>query len=156
MNPKPPARLLFLCTGNYYRSRFAEIYFNHLARKRGLNWRAYSRGLKHAWSGNPGPMAPSAAIRLLGKGIFSWRFLRFPIRAVENDFDQADQVVALKESEHRIFMIDHFDRWADTIQYWEIHDVDVDPPSKTLPILENRLEEYAQKLQTGSQIHSPN
>ena len=39
------ARVLFVCTGNYYRSRFAEAVFNHLAAARGLPWRAVSRGL---------------------------------------------------------------------------------------------------------------
>ena len=37
--------VLFLCTGNYYRSRFAEILFNHLAGQSKLAWRADSRGL---------------------------------------------------------------------------------------------------------------
>ena len=37
--------LLFICTGNYYRSRFAEAVFNHHAKQRGLPWRAFSRGL---------------------------------------------------------------------------------------------------------------
>ena len=152
MNPKAPTKLLFLCTGNYYRSRFAEIYFNHLARKTGLNWWSYSRGLKHAWSGNPGPIAPSAAIRLFRKGIVSWQFLRFPIRTVESDFSQSDMVIALKESEHRRYIKDHFNQWTDTTHYWEIHDVDVDPPSKTLPILENQLENLVRDLQADSQV----
>ncbi len=38
-------KLLFLCTGNYYRSRFAELLFNHLAAQVGLDWRADSRGV---------------------------------------------------------------------------------------------------------------
>jgi hypothetical protein len=37
--------VLFLCTGNYYRSRFAEALFNSVAGKMGLPWRASSRGL---------------------------------------------------------------------------------------------------------------
>ncbi len=35
-------RVLFLCTGNYYRSRFAEILFNSVAGKMGLPWMAMS------------------------------------------------------------------------------------------------------------------
>ena len=38
-------KILFLCTGNYYRSRFAEHLFNWLATKQGLDWQADSRGL---------------------------------------------------------------------------------------------------------------
>src|SRR5262245_59358254 len=37
-------KILFLCTGNYYRSRYAEEIFNHIAEQRGLAWRAFSRG----------------------------------------------------------------------------------------------------------------
>ena len=37
--------VLFLGTSNYYRSRFAEVLFNSVARKMGLPWRASSRGL---------------------------------------------------------------------------------------------------------------
>ena len=33
-------RVLFLCTGIYYRSRFAEHFFNWLAETDGLPWRA--------------------------------------------------------------------------------------------------------------------
>ena len=35
--------VLFLCTGNYYRSRFAEELFNHRAARDGLSWVAQSR-----------------------------------------------------------------------------------------------------------------
>jgi protein-tyrosine phosphatase len=35
--------VLFLCTGNYYRSRFAEILFNSVAGKLGLPCLASSR-----------------------------------------------------------------------------------------------------------------
>ncbi|MEJ7592066.1 MAG: low molecular weight phosphatase family protein, partial [Planctomycetaceae bacterium] len=30
--------VLFLCTGNYYRSRYAEILFNAKAEEMGLEW----------------------------------------------------------------------------------------------------------------------
>jgi len=38
-------RVLFVCTGNFYRSRLAEILFNHYAKAMGLDWEADSRGL---------------------------------------------------------------------------------------------------------------
>ena len=37
--------LLFLCTGNFYRSRFAELYFRHLCAANSLEWIVDSRGL---------------------------------------------------------------------------------------------------------------
>jgi hypothetical protein len=55
----------FLCTGNYYRSRFAEILFNSVAGKLGLRWRASSRGLAlERGVNNVGPMAVSAITAL--------------------------------------------------------------------------------------------
>ncbi|MBD3320550.1 MAG: hypothetical protein GF350_05575 [Chitinivibrionales bacterium] len=37
--------ILFLCTGNYYRSRFAEILFNTISGALELEWKAISRGV---------------------------------------------------------------------------------------------------------------
>ena len=50
--------VLFLCTGNYYRSRFAEILFDSVAVKMSLPWKASSRGLVlERGINNIGPMA---------------------------------------------------------------------------------------------------
>jgi protein-tyrosine phosphatase len=45
MRQRHEKTVLFLCTGNYYRSRFAEVLFNSVAGTMGLPWRASSRGL---------------------------------------------------------------------------------------------------------------
>jgi protein-tyrosine phosphatase len=45
MNYQKKRTVLFLCTANYYRSRFAEFYFNSIAAAAGLPWQAESRGL---------------------------------------------------------------------------------------------------------------
>ncbi len=57
--------VVFICTGNYYRSRFSEYLFNALAEKSGLFWRATSRGLR-AWKMpiREGPLSEFAAYRL--------------------------------------------------------------------------------------------
>ena len=44
--PRPVTSVLFVCTGNIYRSRYAEAYFNHRARELGIRARATSRGLR--------------------------------------------------------------------------------------------------------------
>ena len=58
MTQRHEKTVLFLCTGNYYRSRFAEVLFNSAAGRMGLPWRALSRGLAvERGVNNVGPMA---------------------------------------------------------------------------------------------------
>src|SRR3954462_15992860 len=65
MGQRKHKSILFLCTGNYYRSRFAEILFNSVAGKMGLPWQASSRGLAlERGVNNVGPMAVSAVTAL--------------------------------------------------------------------------------------------
>jgi protein-tyrosine phosphatase len=62
-------RVLFLCTGNYYRSRYAEELFNHLATAEGLAWHAFSCGAAEKGSpDNFGPMSLFAREALAAKG----------------------------------------------------------------------------------------
>jgi hypothetical protein len=59
-----PRVVLFLCTGNYYRSRFAEVLFNARAAEAGMAWVAASRGLElHAC--NVGPINGGARPAIL-------------------------------------------------------------------------------------------
>ena len=45
-NAPAAKQVLFVCTGNYYRSRFAESLFNSKVRDSRLGWKAISRGLR--------------------------------------------------------------------------------------------------------------
>ena len=100
-------QVLFLCSGNYYRSRFAEHVFNRLAEGNGMPWRADSRGLTvGGWAETSGqsPRTPSGAN---ARGILNGRY-RCPQQATEDDFGEAEVIVAVKESEHRPVMADLF------------------------------------------------
>src|SRR5262249_5823443 len=62
--------VLFLCTGNYYRSRFAEELFNHHALRAGLSWVARSRALAiECGINNVGPLSPFALKALEKRGL---------------------------------------------------------------------------------------
>jgi protein-tyrosine phosphatase len=70
MKQRQAKTVLFLCTGNYYRSRFAEILFNAVADKMGLPWQASSRGLAlERGVNNVGPMASTAIKTLEGMSV---------------------------------------------------------------------------------------
>ena len=60
--------ILFVCSGNYYRSRFAEAVFNHEATRRNLPWRAFSRGL--AIYLVDGDISPFTEMELQRRGIY--------------------------------------------------------------------------------------
>src|SRR6478672_440896 len=94
--------ILFLCTGNYYRSRFAEILFNSVAGKMGLSWQASSRGLAlERGVNNVGPMALAAIKALEALGVrASDAVTRLPAQVITDDLEAADRVVALQQDEH--------------------------------------------------------
>ena len=74
--------VLFLCTGNYYRSRFAEVLFSFVAERMGLPWKSSSRGLAlERGVTNVGPMAEAAIKALEARGLrASADFTRFPMQ----------------------------------------------------------------------------
>jgi protein-tyrosine phosphatase len=140
-------RLLFLCTGNYYRSRYAEQLFNTLAPAAGLAWQADSRALNlAAGTNNVGPISPFALQRLQRRGIEPAQPQRFPQQAQEQDFAQADLVIALKRSEHEPMVAARFAAWAPRVEYWEVHDIDVALPNVALGELDTQLEALLRRL----------
>ena len=97
--------ILFLCTGNYYRSRFAEELFNHHAELAGLDWVAQSRGLAlERGAHNVGPISPFALHALKEMVITPRGADRFPRHCTVDDLSGADFLVAVKEAEHRPLM----------------------------------------------------
>lgn len=128
--------VLFICTGNFYRSRFSEYLFNALASQHGLSWRATSRGLK-TWTvgAHEGPVSDLAAYRLTAMGV-PFDCASFPRQLSRTDLEKADLVVALKKTEHHAMMRDQFPGWADRITYWHIDDIDCASADESLPICE--------------------
>ena len=124
MAQRKQKKVLFLCTGNYFRSRFAEILFNSVAGKMGLSWRATSRGLAiERGVANVGPMATSAIEALHVRGIrIGDDGARFPAPATTEDFQSADRVVALKQAEHQPLLQERFPAWVDTVECWHVDD----------------------------------
>ena len=137
--------VLFLCTGNFYRSRFAEIYFNWRAPREQLAWRADSRGLALD-PGNIGPLSIHTRRELYALGIPLPHPLRDPRDAALPDFEAARLIVALKEAEHRRMMESRFPDWAGRIEYWQVHDLDYALPSEALPQVKAQVERLIARL----------
>lgn len=137
--------VLFLCTGNYYRSRFAEVFFNWHAEQRGLPWRAQSRGLA-LFADNVNAMSNSTLERLLHHAIPHEQYQRLPLDAAPQDFESADLVVAVKETEHRPLIERRFPDWLTAVEFWEVHDIDVASPEVAMPHLERHVLGLLEKL----------
>ena len=128
MIPVLKKRVLFVCSGNYYRSRLAEILFNHEATASGIAWAADSRGLLDTKD-------------LKGLSDQAARYLkqvklenltddpRNPLTMDLEDFTGADLVVAMCEGEHRSMIEQKFASIAKAmlnagkLRYWNVHDV---------------------------------
>ncbi len=142
---KKTKRILFLCTGNYYRSRFAEIFFNWQAQLRGLFWTAESRGL--ALDGcNHGPISSYTVSRLKEQGIESDQYRRSPLPVSEADLAAADCIIAVKEAEHRPLLEARFPAWRDHVEYWHVHDLDCAGPEDAIPHLESEVMRLLERL----------
>ncbi|MEI2771815.1 MAG: low molecular weight phosphatase family protein [Candidatus Competibacter sp.] len=127
-------RILFLCTGNYYRSRFCEEYFNHGAGLRGLVWRADSRGLAPDVTvfRNPGPLSPKTLEALRDRGVALDGNLRYPLAAHSTDLARADRTIALSRREHEPMVESFFPAYGRTIEYWEVGDVEIESPASAI------------------------
>ena len=78
--------LLFICTGNYYRSRFAELLFNHLSGEAGLDWNAESCGIAvDLGAENVGPMSGNALHGLARRGVYPELPVRVPRQVTEDE-----------------------------------------------------------------------
>lgn len=141
-------RILFLCSGNYFRSRFAEELFNHWARRLRLDWRADSRGLIRDLGGlrNIGRISPHTLEALSARGIRPLGEGRWPQPVQAQELLRADRVIAMKEAEHRPMMSQHFPELVDRIDYWSVDDIDVSPPGQCVAQAEARLLELIKGL----------
>lgn len=142
-------QVLFLCSGNYYGSRFAEHLFNWLAPQFELDWRAKSRGLLVGLGGNIGPISGFAVDALTAHGIPLDGGHRDPEPLTRDDLTTSDLIVAVKEAEHRPVMVEQFSEFADQVEYWDIDDLDCQGAEDALPNLEQKVRNLVTRLKAG-------
>jgi len=144
--------VLFLCTGNYYRSRFAQVWFNHLAERGGLDWRATSAGLRIdvEQKTNAGPMSRNAVAALEARSIDPEPHLVAPRAVRATDLMAADVVVGMLREEHEPMIRAAFAGDAVRVVYWDIRDV---PPSEEydpLAAIDRRVRALIETLSEGA------
>jgi protein-tyrosine phosphatase len=141
-------RVLFLCTGNYYRSRLAEELFNQRARRLELDWYASSCALAlERGAENIGPISAFAIRALSDLDVIPVHPFRFPVACTVRDFELADLVIAMKEAEHRPLMKAKFNAWAERVTYWHVHDLDAADFAETTKLIDDLMNELIQDIQ---------
>ena len=147
--PRQPSTVLFLCSGNYYRSRFAEYLFNTYVRDTELAWRAESRGIiVDRVTDNLGPISRYTVDGLAQRGIPVPEPPRFPIQLGEADLVAAHLVIAVKEAEHRPLLAERFPSWSERVEYWHIHDLDRASSPDTLTALSHEVAQLIRRLRS--------
>ena len=145
-------RILFICTGNYYRSRFAELLFAALAREHNLDWQADSRGTSVVSLGhyNVGPLSIHAQTALQALGI-QVDDPRHPQQLVFEDLAEADLIVAACEEEHRPLLEGDFPTMAARVEYLQVQDLAFTPPDQALAALEQAIRRVVDRLRHAPQ-----
>lgn len=137
--------ILFICTGNYYRSRFAEILFTYHCKDSHPELKAFSRGLK-LWSGNEGPLSKHTRAYMEMKQIDIADYMRMPVSLTLQDLRSATRIIALDRQEHKVLMQDQFPDWAEKIEYWGFEDDYIKDPKLVLPALEKQVDQLVEEL----------
>src|SRR4051794_36319840 len=91
----PVIEVLFLCTGNYYRSRLAEELFNHYAAAQALSCRATSLGFTPHPERNPGTISIFTLKALSGRKIAPQAAERLPAAVQAKDFLTFRNIIAM-------------------------------------------------------------
>ena len=132
--------VLFLCSGNSCRSRYAEYLFNQLAETQQLKWRAISRGLMVDWSNSPIAISAETIQTLSTNNINIPNEFTQPQQVAQADFELAHLLIAVNETEHRPVFQARFPEWEDEIEYWSIQDSVLASSGQGLPQLTTMVE----------------
>ncbi|MEZ4558912.1 MAG: hypothetical protein R2854_21175 [Caldilineaceae bacterium] len=137
--------VLFLCSGNYYRSRFAEEYFNHLAREQECDWRGVTRAGGRPSQRQRGPYVAVGAGCAAAQGIAT---PAAPRAATGHGRGTGDSYRGHRacEAEHRPMLARRFPEYEDEVVYWTVHDLDVATADQVLPALAGAVAELLAQL----------
>ncbi len=136
--------VLFICTGNFYRSRYAEALFNHLAEQKNLEWRAFSRGLAIHWA--EGDLSPYTRDALQRHGVELRHTGKTRVSLTEEDLQRADLTIVLDEREHREMVQAQFPDWEPRLTFWTCGDIHLETPQECLPRIHDLVHELVDRL----------
>ena len=137
--------ILFVCTGNIFRSRFAEEVFNHLCKINGVDATAFSAGLQ---------VGRYKQRKIYRPAMSELERLKIePLRSNEdsvhiNDIDVSiyDQIICMDEEEHKPMVRSNELLSGFTFQYWNIVDMPKVSSDISLPKCYKKVESLIDQL----------
>ncbi|MCS1409135.1 MAG: hypothetical protein M2R45_02314 [Verrucomicrobia subdivision 3 bacterium] len=121
-------QVIFICTGNFYRSRLSEELFNYYISETDLPWKATSRGI--AEGGELKGISPVAFEYLDRRGLLPHVDpTRSPMMLRVSDLEEAGLLIALNREEHEPMLREKFGQIPkflekkDRLRYWNVCDV---------------------------------
>ncbi len=130
--------VLFICTANFFRSRYAEAYFNCMADWNKSPHKAISGGV----SIDPliGPMSSYTMYRMVERGIDAKCSSPQSKRVYSGDIDAADIAICVYEKEHKPMMELLYESVENQIVYWSIPDINEISPNQSLDLVEKNVD----------------
>ncbi len=138
---------LFLCTGNYYRSRMAEEVFNSIARDRNINAESDSAGLHPdvLSLGHVGNMARESIRELERGGYEAASSDREPKTIVDKDLGDYDTIICLDKTEHEDIFWKTFPGFEGDVRFWTVEDYPLDIPRNAFLKIEKEVKELIEE-----------
>lgn len=138
-------KVCFVCSGNYYRSRFAEEYFNHHVGRSGLDWTADSRGILPLDRNKFPAFMSEYAVRAL-KALGIEPRVRQPALLAESEIGTFDKIVAINGPEHEQVLRERYHVPSERLLVWDVRDLDGGTAEEQLPRLAARVDSLLREL----------
>ena len=154
-------KVVFIGNGNMYRSKFAEAYFNNLGKLECLFMlnthgmgRYPSSRYPAAYSSNI-EIDETAELNEFSKQVCD-SFLLYGndcytkehAKISDKDFAFCDKIIVISEKEQKDFMLNHYEKYADKMEFWQIKKVkgDSEVKDKVAKKIKSKVKELYEEI----------
>ena len=142
-------KILFICTGNFYRSKFCEAFMENEGKVLKIPIRTMSRGFEISLADKVasiyGETSPYTIQRLDQLGIDCGKVKKRRTPVSQHDINSNDIIVIIDKAEHSPYM-ENFDFPENRTVFWEVKDIADWTAKETLDELEKSCHKLSFKL----------